>query len=63
MKIATITAKVPHATARKIREYAKRNNVTVASLYAIGVADLIGKLAAYPVATVLIGGDENTKED
>ncbi len=45
-------AKIPHAVARRIREYAKKNGVTVATLYAKGIEDLAEKLKSNPVATV-----------
>ena len=48
----TATAKIPHAVARRIREYAKKNGVTVAALYAKGIEDLAEKLKSNPVATV-----------
>lgn len=48
----TATAKIPHAVARRIREYAKKNGVTVAALYAKGIEDLAEKLKNNPVASV-----------
>jgi hypothetical protein len=48
----TATAKIPHSTARKIREYAKKNGVTVGMLYAKGIEELAEQLKSNPVATV-----------
>jgi hypothetical protein len=47
-KQSTITAKVPRGTARKIREYAKKNGVTVASLYGRGIEELAMSLESKP---------------
>lgn len=48
----TATAKIPHAVARRIREYAKKNGVTVAVLYQKGIEELAEKLKSNPITTI-----------